>query len=395
MTDTLRINRTTLSPARYQRHNGRAIGVWHASGVGWRLYFAQPWQGRLEAYGKVWSVAMPARGILTLRPTTTTHLVPFAFNGDYSDFESGNANGINPHGDDDPVDVHDRIMQRCPVGRYNVATGELITTPVPGYVLDGRSSCGPYPERAWPHLAYNGEHLIRAYRVALRHLKDPFVKLDLQALLADARLFWEPYGEKILSGPGGQGHGYVGRSWSWFAYLASFVDDCMVDFAERVAQHVMDPVTKRTQRLRQGDFHGNPDPWAQSGVPAGVDVCQDFEEYHKVTVFAALDRPDIARAIARSVLAKPLAKWIRWDDGKGVGIYPADNAQAWAALGTLAEIDRDLAIEYAKRWTIPHHYNGSSVGPFQDLAPTRAALLAWGKGVGGMGKVRAFLSATA
>ena len=185
------IGSLTLKPLRYQRSG--SIGAWFQRGLGWRVFFSQPFQGRVAAYGVDTGVIMPARGILTIRPSTTS-LVPFAINGDFSDFSGGGAMGIEPYGVDAPITTHDRVMQRCPVGRYDLSTGKPITTPVEGYHLSGTAPCPPYADPAWPFIEYDGEHRVRAYRFGIRHMGDPFVLMDLKALLADTMLFWKREG---------------------------------------------------------------------------------------------------------------------------------------------------------------------------------------------------------
>lgn len=393
----LTIGNLTLTPKRYQRGGNRSTGCWFQRGIGWRIFFAAPFQGRIAAYQVDTTVAMPARGILTIRPTTT-HLTPFAINGDFSDFSGGGAMGIDPFGVDACITVHDRVMQRCPVGRYDLDTGKRITTPVDGYHLSGTAECPPYPAPAWPWVEYDGEHRVRAYRFGLRHLDDPWVKLDLRALLDDSMLFWRPYGEQILSGPSGRGHGYAGRSLAWTMLLSHHIGtDSEAQFLSNVDMHVTVHGTGSPQRLvnpathgGQG-FYGSPHPWTESQVPANVDVMQDFEMSHLICAREAIGNPGWAEKLADTVLARPKRKWLDANTGEGVGIHYADPVQAWIGLGALARINKDKAIEYAKRWPIPKPvWQGGSIGPYPDLGAIRAAL--WAAEMPGI--TRAFLEAT-
>lgn len=390
------IDRLTLKPRRFQRVGRRAICAWFLDGVGWRIFFAAPFQGRVKAYGIDQSVIMPARGILTIRPSTM-HLVPYAINGDYSDFSGGGAMGIDPYGADADITVHDRVMQRCPVGRYDLDTGKQITTPVPGYHLSGGASLPPYKDPAWPFVEYDGEHRVRAYRFGLRHLSDPFVRNDLHALLQDSLLFWKPYSGQILAGPSGRGHGYVGRSWAWTTLLACTLRDPAQELLERVYEHVAVAGTGSPQRLENPathggtGFYGSPHPWTDSKVPAGIDVMQDFEQSHIICALNALGANGWAEKLADTVLARPLRKWIDCDTGLGVGTDYADPFQAWIGLGALARINRPKALEYAKRWPIPKPvWKGGSDGPYPTLEAQRAALVAAEM----PGITRAFLEAT-
>lgn len=367
--------------------------------------FKQPRSFTLTAYGRTWAIQMPARGIRTIRPTTTT-IQPFAFNGDPSDFSGGNAQGVNPCGDPEPVDVHDAIFARCAVALNDPLSGRMLglnNVLGGGYNLSGYGQLPGYPAPVWP-LCYDGEHRIRAYRVGIKHLDDPFVQMDLKALLLDSKLFWKPYGDAILKGPGGHGHGYVGRSWSWTAYLSWLVGDtAFTDHMIRVARHVIDPATGSPQRLVNPDTHGgvgfwgSPQPWKPknaggSNVPAQRDVFQDLEASHQVAVFAKLGMHAEAIDLAETMLARPLRKWIDCETGLGLGDDYADPAQAWLGIGALAEIDKPRALEYAKTWPImrdPKVYGGS-VGPFPTLAQQREALVAQNE----PGKTAWFLEAT-
>lgn len=378
---TLTLGQSTFHPTVFQQL-GRLGCAWFERGLGWRIFFAAPFQGRVRAFQIDQTVAMPARGILTIRPTTT-HLTPFAFHGDWSDFSGGGAMGVNPWGDDDPIEVHDRIMQRCPVGRYDIATGQPILTPVPGYNLSGFAPCPGYANAKPPAIEYDGEHRSRAYRVAVRHLADPFVLADMRALHEDAALFWRPYAQSVLMGPMQHGHGYVGRSAAWFAFSAAEIEhhrDC--ELMRDVYCYTINPATGSPQRLKQGQFYGSPDPWGDpdhggSGVPAGVDVFQDIEQYHTIAALYVLGMYVEAEKLADTVLAYPKKKWIRCDNGEGVGEDYAEIEQAWIGLGALARINPAKARAYMKRWPIRHPYNGSQVGPFQDPASIKAALVAW------------------
>jgi hypothetical protein len=346
-------------------------------------YYAFP--GNVRRYyadkeSSIPGVTIPTRGVCTIRPETTS-LVPFSlytWGGipDYSDFSGGGAAGIDPCGIDLGVLHHDRVMMRCPIERLDMATGQRIYSPVANYNLSRMTQIPGYDAPRSPY-AYDGEHLIRAYRTAIPHMRDPIVRMDCEALLADAMLFWQPYGEAILDGPGGRGHGYVGRSWAWTAYLAWLLDnETAVAHLIRVARHVIDPATGSPQRLKQGEFYGSPDPWRDSGVPAGTDVCQDLEQSILITVFAKLGMKREAVKLADTVLKKPLRKWIDCETGLGVGTDYADPAQAWFALGALAELDKRRAVEFAKTWPImrdPKVYGGS-VGPFEKLSDQRKAL---------------------
>lgn len=390
---TLQIDSTTLPAKRgYARPGRKLIGAWYSPGVGWRIWFARAAQVRVRAYAIDEVVLMPMNGILTIRPETKPGLVPFVF-GDPSDFEGGGATGIDPCGIPGTLADHDRVIQRNALALYDIETGKPL---VGGYkTLDRATNPAVKP--------HNGEHLVRAYTKGILHKDDPFVRQDLLMLADDGMRFWKTRGEIVLAGPAHVGDGYVGRSWSWTAYPLALLADSRASFMASVARHAIDPHTGSPQRLKKGKFWGSPSPWGPSknpdgsdaggsDVPDNIDVLQDFEAYHQISVFVALGMVDEAWKLARTVLARPLKKWIDCDTGLGVGSRAADCFQAWAALGTIAHLDRATAISWAKNWPVPRHKDfGGSVGPFANLADTRLALQDWKD----PGKSRWFLDATA
>lgn len=387
---SLTLDRLTLRPARFQRVGRRMICAWHVPRVGWRLYFDRAAQVRVAAYDREWSVLMPARGILTIRPTTE-HLTPKVEH--HYDFASGGGWGIDPYGEGTLLD-HDRIMQRCAIGLYDVTTGKPKRVTPGKYDLTRFTQVHGYPMAAEPR-PFDGQHLVRAYRAAVLHLRDPFVKMDLAALAYDAGIAWNAQFEAdILKGPSGVGHGACGREWAWVAYLAALAGDrLLVQRMKRIAMHVAQ-WWGGLLRNKFGSYSGSPHPWGAvsaggSGVPQSIDVAQDLECYHTILALETIGLPASAKLLARTVLASPLRKWIDCDTGLGVGVHHVALDQAWIGLGALARLDLGLAKEYAKAWPIPTAL-GSQVGPFPKLADTRKALEAWNE----PGKSGAFLEAT-
>lgn len=387
-TNTLTIDGKPIpdSPG-WHRAPGKPYGA-HRYPTSWRLFFAAPFQGAVSAFGRTWNVTAPARGVLTLRAATAS-VVPYAKNGDPSDFSGGGAFDVDPWGSDGTITDHDRIMQRCPVERLDLDTGERITTPVKDYNLSAQAACPPYPAPAWPFIEYDGEHRSRAWRLGIRFPRDPAAKQDLLALNEDTKLFWKPYGELILTGPGAQGHGYVGRSWAWAAWLASHVDREFSKFLRRVAEHVIDPRTGSPQRLVQGQFYGSPDPWAAfpggSGVAPGTPVFQKLEQYHLIGAFRRLGMNDAALKLSDTVLKAPGKKWCDANTGLPVGQHSDDYEQNWIGLGAVAQISPAMALTYATHWPIMRP-GGSVAGPYFTKDAILTALRAWGA----VGKYRAF-----
>lgn len=383
----LTIESLTLTPKRYQRVGRRPIGAWYVPRDGWRVYFDKPAQVRVKAYQIDEVVLMPAGGILTIRPTTKPGLVPYSMHaGDFSDFSSGGAGGIDPFGVHAPIETHDRLMQRHAVGSYDVSSGRPIPYPK-GHNLSRSSDAWPKP--------YDGEHMVRAFRFAMHHTNDPFVRLDLAAMLEDVRGFWLPYGKQILSSPKG-GHGYMGRSFAWAAVLGVTVGDRgFVAHMRELALHCIDQRTGSPQRLKKGEFYGSPDPWGGatagggSGVPVNMPVFQMLEQCHLVLAFQLMGLHGEARQLALTVVSSPGKKWHNANNGDPVGSHAADYEQNWIALGALARIDAPLAIACAKGWPIMLP-GGSISGPYDALPKIHEALRVYDQ----IGRTRAFVDAT-
>ena len=346
-------------------------------------------------FNRVFLVKMQPRGVCTIR-STTQNVDELEVPGLGSeDFRGGSASGIDPFGIPGTIHDHDATMRRCPVELLDMATGVPLRIQSPGYNLVRFAQVAGY-DMGTGRKCYDGQHLVRAVRFAVRFLRDPWVRMDLRALARDAGLAWSSNWVKaILAMPGGRGHGACGREWAWVAYVAALAGDRALSARmTKIAQHVAQPWGGLLRNV-EGSYWGSPHPWAPSeqggsGVPHGVDVAQDFELSFQVLALQRLGQQRMAMKLANSVLQRPLRKWIDCDTVAGVGNHYADIHQRWIGLGALAEMDRAKGIAYAKTCPVPTQ-GGSQVGPFAKLADTRVALIAWGQ----PGKTRAFIDATA
>lgn len=379
---TFTFNGQPITPTRGWNQD---IGAHYSAGVGFRFVgFKEPRVFSLGAYDRTHTIALQARDICTIRPDTVTPS-EFIWPGQGpEDFRSGGAFGISPFGDADGIATHDAIMRRCPVALIDPATGRQIKptnlagydcvrfSQIPGYAPNTGTKC------------YDDQHLVRAYRVGLMYLKDPFVEMDLKALLHDWKLVWMPRLDSALTMPAGQGHGNLGRAFAWGVHLAFVLGDTNVTTKARdVVRHLAHPTTGAIQRLKYGSFYGNPDPWTTNGVPTNVDVSQGIELDMHVLVFAEIGCTEQAHRLAQTVLSQPRKKWIAWNDGAGVGNAPADIEHAWIGIaGAGKYLGAATGTALARAWPIPHPphlppYNTIPVGPFQDTAKIRAALAGW------------------
>lgn len=349
--------------------------------------FKTPRAFTLEAYGRTHSISLQARGICTVRPTTTT-CSQFTFPGvGPEDFRAGSAIGISPYGDPDPIETHDAIMRRCPIALNDPGSGRVLgvkNVDATGYALDGFTQLKGYAPNTGIK-RYDDQHGVRAYRVGLLHKRDPFVDMDLAALLLDWKLAWLPRMDEMLAGPAGMGHGNAGRALAWGVYLAVLrQDSATCDKARAVVRHIQDPNTGLLQRLRQGEFFGSPHPWSPvseggSGVPAGVDVAQGIEAAMHVLVLFELGMPNEAWKLADTLLAAPTRKWIDCRDGKGIGVHGADPFHAWFAIGRAAKANATRGRAYALKWPVPKPaYMGGAAGPYATIPLVKGALTSWG-----------------
>lgn len=411
------------------------LGAFHVRGVGTQLRARQGGWYALQVDG--WGPHegyLPPRAILTIRPgsppPTLGLLRPYGAPWDYN--APGGA-GIEPCGTPAAVHAHDGVMQRMPVGLYDMATGELrqaskvqtawyyaltrgwakvtqlpeFCAPLTGDQWDDRRTARdvtPIPspdirQAVLDLLPYDAQHLVRAFRFAIPNLSDPFVQMDLRAMHRDCEVAWnDARTEAILAGPRGQASGECGREFGWVAYLAAIVNSLEPWYSRvplaldggglrgrmrRIAKHVQHRESKLLQRLRFGSFYGSPDPWggipAGSGVPKSTDVAQGIEACIQVVALEALGLKREAIALAQAVLVRPKGKWLATDTAEGVGYHGADAHHARFALGALSRIAPRFYREYAARWPVPKpSWQGGSVGPFSDPAAMKAALIAMG-----------------
>lgn len=375
MIQTLTIDRLTLPATKgYKRVGRRPIGAWYFPRVGWRIYFDKAAQVRVRAYNVDDTILMPERGILTIRPTTPDgSLIPGTSRpglGFPEDFRGGGAEGIDPCGTGGLL-AHDRVMQRCAIGLYDLRTGKAPAAFNAG-AYDLVRFRGPtgYAAPAHPK-TFDGQHLVAAYTHAIANADDQIVQMDLRAFAYDCSLAWNAAREvQILSKPRGQGHGNVGREFAWVAYVAVMAQDRqLIARMRRIAQHVAMP-WGGLQRLVEGVYQGgSPDPWEVSKVPHGIDVCQDFEQYHTVVALHALGLEAMASKLANAVCAEPGGrKWLNANTGQPIPecIHGGDHEQVLAAIGTQpAEWVKTAIVKHR----IPRHKNyGGSNPPTGNLA---------------------------
>lgn len=416
------------------------LGAWHIPGAGTQLRARQGGWYRLAvgAWGPHEGY-LPPRAILTIRPDspapTLGLLRPF---GAPWDFNAPGGGGIEPCGTPGTVHDHDAVMQRMPVGLFDMATGELrqaSKVPTAGYyaLTRGWGKVTQLPEFCYTLtgdqyddrrtardvtpipspdirqavldlLPYDGQHLVRALRFAVLRLDDPFVQMDLRAIHRDCEVAWnDAVSEAILAGPRGQASPDCGREFGWVGYLAAIVNSLEPWYSRvplaldggglrgrirRIAKHVQHRDSKLLQRLRFGSFYGSPDPWGPvwnpdgtpaggSGVPRSTDVAQGIEACIQVVALEALGLKREAIALAQAVLRWPTRKWLATDTADGVGYHGSDAHHARFALGALSRIAPRFYFEYAARWPVPKSANlGGTVGPFPDPAAMKAALIA-------------------
>jgi len=393
--------------------------------------FAPTW--RAEGY-------LPPRALLTVRPDSPSPtlglLRPY---GNPWDFSGGGGDGIDACGSDGSVHLHDATMQRHAVGLYDMATGKLRSVaqiPTAGYYHLTRGSgkvttipdyvtkpADPYDDTRYaadvtpiPDVvlranvlsfqAYDGQHMIRAYRFALRHLTDPIVQDDLRAMVRECEVAWNAAREEaVLASPGGRGHYEIGREWAWVSCLAAVVErmdspigrwlgnltgSSSTARMRRIARHVAHRETGVLQRFVEG-MSGSPYPYGDypaSGVPAGqgIGLTQHLEACAQITALDALGLKRECVRLAKTILGRKQLKWIDTDTGlpQGGGWHgPADD-QAWPAIAVLTRHDQRAGYDAAMRHKIPNDL-GEWQGPYKSLPEIKARLASW---IGGRGKAR-------
>lgn len=398
------------------------IGCAYARGTGVRFVTRRGGEYRIQ-FG-TWDHAgyLPPRAILTIRPDSPAPTLGLLRpHGNQSDYGGVSGLEIEACGSGDTHD-HDAAMQRCPIGLYDMTTGRLRTQPPPKVDLYYRLDRGPNKSTTLPEYvklanpadiyddnrlpldatpisntalraavlawwAYNGQHIIRGVRAAIRHLTDPFVAMDVQALAFDASLAWDAQRQQDIEQEVVINHGgsiQLGREFGWCSYLFCLAQNGPM--RARMTSIAINASQRRTgilQRNRFGIYNtGSPAPWGApaqggSGVPTNVDVAQDLECYAQIIALFTMGAVRSAELLSRTVLSKPLRKWIGTDDGQGYGVHPVAIDQAWPALGAWAiDGNATVAIEAMKRWPIPTQ-QGGQVGPFGSTSQIRSALIAW------------------
>lgn len=394
---------------------------------------------KLDDGRRYWEHAgyLPPRAILTIRPDSPAPTLGLLRpHGQPADFNGPGGFEISACGDDGSLHDHDSIMQRCPVALTDMATGKLraaASVPTAGYyrVTRGFGKVTTLPEYVGPFvrpadmdaskvdpdwrspadataipaagaelrakvlafLPYDGQHLIRSYRIGMLKLSDPFVRSDLRALSRDAEVAWNAAREgAIRSGPANRGNGEIGREWGWVALLASIVEGfdnpagrwlgnlfglTFTARLRRIAVHVQSPCGL-LQRLSFGSFWGSPDPWgsppAGSGVPKDVAVAQDLESFVHVVALNALGLRSEAKSLAGLVLDRPETKWLDSDTGGPRGIHGPTQDQVWPALAVWLRLDPRAALAAVTKWKVPTFLGGGWAGPFAQVDDVQHAL---------------------
>lgn len=420
------------------------IGVWDYEGLGVQFRTARGgWYAIRVAFpGRVWQAEgyLPPRAILTVRPDspapTLGLLRPY---GNPWDYNVGSGEGIDACGASGSVHLHDAVMQRHPVGLYDMATGKLRKAsqiPTAGYYHLTRGSgkvttlpeyvtkpADPYDDRRFAadvtpiaspdireavlgYQPYDGQHLIRAFRFALLQLTDPIVQDDLRAMLRECEVAWNAAREEaILASPGGRGHAEVGREWAWVAYLAATVEridgpvgrwlgnlvgSSFTARMRRIARHVANRDTGILQRFVEG-MSGSPYPFGDypaSGVPIGqkIGLTQHLEACAQIVTLDALGMKRECIQLAKTILGRKQLKWIDTDTGlpQGGGWHGSADDQAWPAIAVLTRHDQRAGYDAAMRHKIPNDL-GEWQGPYKSLAEIKSRLASW---IGGRGKAR-------
>ena len=357
------------------------MGAWYLPRIGWRIYFDKAAQVRVRAYRVDDTVLMPSRGILTIRPETPDgSLIPGTSRpglGFAEDFRGGGAEGIDPCGQGSLLQ-HDRVMQRCAIGLYDLRTGKApVAFNAGAYDLVRFKGPKGYSAPASPK-PFDGQHLVAAYCHAIANADEPYVQMDLRALAYDCSLAWNAAREaQMTSGATGKGHGNVGREFAWVSYVAVLAQDRqLIARMRRIALHVVMP-WGGLQRLVEGVYKGgSPDPWEVSKVPHGIDVTQDFENYHTIVALHALGLEAMASKLANAVCAAPgYKKWLNANTGLPIPecIHGGDHEQVLAAIGTQpAEWVKTAIVKHR----IPRHKNfGGSNEPTGNLGLSEAQLM--------------------
>jgi len=361
------------------------LGCHYIKDVGARFYSKTRALVKLKVYNIDTSYQFEARGLCSIRPDTVA-LTQYVFSGTGpEDFRAGSAMGINPCGDPGSLHNHDAIMRRCPIGLYDMSSGRSLgvsNVDPAGYDLVRFSQIKGF-EANQGLKPYDGQHLIRAYRIGLLLLRDPFVKMDLKAILLDAKIVWSPRATAILKGASGVGTGNTGREFAWVTYLAFILDDTVfLEKMKSVIKHIINPNTGLIQQLKNNEFWGSPHPWAVppggSGVPITTTVAQDIEACMCVMIFCKTGLIDEAKKLAATILSRPKRKWINFLTGEGEGLHYADTSHPWFALGALAQVAPEIAKQYALMWPVPKPtWMGGSNGPYKTLPEVKAALVKW------------------
>jgi hypothetical protein len=390
----LRVDGKTVAPKVGWTQLGPKFGTTFHSRLGHRLEGETDdlvqWNGDTEP-------GMGPRSILTLRFNAGIPQ-PFYFaDREASDFQDGGLSGVDLCGSDGDVALHDAIMARCPVSLVDVKAGKnralaTIATNPGGYNLTrsaGDPSWDPTPGSMLPEygrprrMTYDGQHLSRAIRVALRfYLEgrvDTFMAMDLAALCHDAALAWNrTKAQSILDEPGGKGSEQTGREYADVLILAAITGNkALLGLLKEIAKHVVDS----RGFLHSAPMIGNPPPKSQGEWASD-------RECHETVVgmrLAGWNREALKLAESCVGLGR-VGKYILKSDPR-VGDQAPTDGTAWAAAAS-GVFPKSRVRTIASKIKVGPWPNGSMSNLSANPLPL---LIAWGQ----RGKTRTMEAALA
>lgn len=387
--------------------------------------------------GPIWAHEgyLPPRAILSIRadspPPTLGLLRP---HGDPSDYNGGGGKDIGACGTPAAVHEHDAVMQRNPIGLYDMATGALRSVgsiAVEGYyhgtrgipwnkVTQAKDYCIPRStdiyddyrlpadataippggetlrQRVLDFQAYDFQHAIRGYTRALTLLHDPLVRADLRAIVRDMELAWPASRTNaILQTTPNVGHAEVGREVAWVAYAAATAEKLenrslawlkdvfgvgLAARMRRVYRHVAHRQTGIPQAFVEG-MPASPYPYGPkpaSGVPMGhgIRLGQHLELCASIVAMDALGLVRECCKLSETVLPHPGTKWWDTDTGEPLGWDGPAEDQVWPAIAVWMKHNPRAAEAAAMRHRVPTN-GGSWEGPYTDWAQLYEAHTSW------------------
>lgn len=339
------------------------------SRIGWRV------EGRTDKAIEWNSSHVDSLGPRSIRTLRFDEAIPTPYympGHETSDWFDGGLHGMDLCGITSTAREWDRVMARMPVSLTDYTDGTLpplagIERPTIGvYSLERSGDTSVLPGFGAPwEKAFNGQHLLRAWRWCANLPRDEFIAADIKAIARDCALALDrAWLQTILKEPGGQGSPRIGREAAFCLMFAVGAGD--VELRDRICKAM-----KHTQS-DYGNFQlnsgGNPAP------PPGAWFSDAEADYLTVAARMAGMNREAKKQADVAIGCGPRGKYI--EVGTGRGDQAPTHGTSWGGMGcgvySTLEVQR-----IAKLFDVGPYPDGSMRPRSTSLTTVKKNLLDW------------------